>query len=285
MSGAWGEVSPPLLPEGRRRAAALAVAVCGVVTLLLGVIVHGHATADGLDRTTDHWLHQSIGRYRGILDLISLPGRPVPVTVLAAALVAACLVARRWRAAALATIAVLGASALGEFLLKPLVGRRMGGGTGSFPSGHAVGVFALAVAVCVLLAQLPRLKPAPRRLLSLGALLAATAVSLAMVGLNRHYVTDIVGGAAVGTAVVLLTAFALDWLGARRWPGQGPPRRALNLRDPAGAFVSWERTPDGRARFACGQVAAVCPEPYEDGPTSADTPAEPWLPGEDSNLG
>lgn len=222
VSGVSGQVSPPLLPAERRRPAAVAAGACGAVTLLLGVIVHDHATADGLDRTIDRWLHRSIGRHRGILNLVSLPGRPIPVTVLAAALVVACLVARRWRAAALATIAVLAASALAEFLLKPLVGRRMGGGTGSFPSGHAVGMFALAVAVCVLLAQLRRLKPALRHLLWLGALLAATAVSVAMVGLNQHYFTDIIGGAAVGTAVVLLTAFALDWLGTRRRPRDGP---------------------------------------------------------------
>jgi membrane-associated phospholipid phosphatase len=60
-----------------------------------------------------------------------------------------------------------------------------------------------------------------RRLLALGALLAATAVSVAMVALKRHFFTDIIGGAAVATAVVLLTAFGLDWLGARQRPRHG----------------------------------------------------------------
>lgn len=232
-SGASRQASLPLLPEELRRPAAAAIAICAATTLLLGVIVHDHATADGLDRTIDGWLHHSIGRHRGILNLVSLLGGPIPVAILTAALVVACLVVRRQRAAALVAIGVLAASTLAEFLLKSLVGRRMGSGTGSFPSGHAVGMFALAVAVCVLLAQPFRPEPALRRLLSLGALLVATAVSVAMVGLNHHYFTDIIGGAAVGTAVVLLTAFALDWLAARQRPRHGPPQQPLVTHGPA----------------------------------------------------
>src|SRR5215470_7799165 len=131
-----GRAGSPLLPAASRWPAAVAVAVCALVTLLLGVIVHGRETADGLDRTVDRWLHHSIGRHRAILNLVSLPGAPIAVAVLATALVVACLVARRWRAAALVAIAVLAASTLTEFALKVLVGRRMGGGTESFPSGH-----------------------------------------------------------------------------------------------------------------------------------------------------
>jgi len=214
--------------------------LCAGVTLVLGVTVHGHASADGLDRTIDHWFHQSIGRHRGILNLISL-GTPITVAVLTVVLVVVCLVARRWRAAALVAIAVLAASALTEFLLKPFIGRKMGAGTGSFPSGHAAGAFALAVAVCVLLAQPLRMEPVQRRLLSLGTLLAATVVSVALVGLNHHYFTDIIGGAAVATAVVLLTAFGLDWLGALWRPRRGPPRQPLVPRSPAGTSASSSR--------------------------------------------
>jgi membrane-associated phospholipid phosphatase len=42
--------------------------------------------------------------------------------------------------------------------------------------------------------------------------LAACAVAVALVGLGHHYFTDTVGGAAVGTAVVLATALVLDRL-------------------------------------------------------------------------
>jgi membrane-associated phospholipid phosphatase len=42
--------------------------------------------------------------------------------------------------------------------------------------------------------------------------MVAGAVAVALVGRHAHYFTDTVGGAAVGTAVVLVTAFFLDWL-------------------------------------------------------------------------
>jgi membrane-associated phospholipid phosphatase len=49
-----------------------------------------------------------------------------------------------------------------------------------------------------------------------------------MVGMGAHYFTDTVAGAAVGTAVVLVTAFLLDRLGQ---PEQQP--RPFPVRPPA----------------------------------------------------
>jgi hypothetical protein len=57
-----------------------------------------------------------------------------------------------------------------------------------------------------------------RLLLVLAALTAVGAVAAALVGKGAHYFTDTVGGAAVGTAVVLATALALDWLMALSRP-------------------------------------------------------------------
>src|SRR5690349_21100616 len=94
VSSLSGQAESPLLPVESRLPAAVTLTVCAAVTLLLGVVVHGHATADGLDRTIDRWLHHSIGRHRGILNLVSLLGAPISVTVLASALVVACLVTR-----------------------------------------------------------------------------------------------------------------------------------------------------------------------------------------------
>jgi membrane-associated phospholipid phosphatase len=256
VSGDSGQVADPLLAAEWRWPAAVAVALCAAVTLALGVIVNHRHTVDGLDQAVDNWLHHSIGRHRGILTLLSLPGEPIPAAALAAALVLACLAARRWRAAALVAIAMMAASAITEFLLKHLVGRKMGAGAGSFPSGHAVGMFALAVAVCVLLAQPPRpFAPALRRMLSLVALLAATTVSLAMVALNHHYFTDIIGGAAFATAVVLLTAFALDWLAARTRTRRGPPSAGAPYarpRESAGQAVSGKTHAADRSRAFSG---------------------------------
>jgi membrane-associated phospholipid phosphatase len=79
-------------------------------------------------------------------------------------------------------------------------------------------MFALAVVSAVLLADPPgrRAPAAVRLLLVLGALATAAAVSAAMVGMGFHYFTDTVGGAALGTALALLSAFVIDWAAASR---------------------------------------------------------------------
>ena len=132
---------------------------------------------------------------QGLLHLLAWLGGLGSVAVLTAALVLACLVARRWRGAVLAGLAVPAAVALTEFGLKPLVGRSISGYP-SFPSGHATAMFALAATCAVLLANppRPRLPRSVRLALVAGAVLVAAAVPVAMVALGYHYFTDIVAG-------------------------------------------------------------------------------------------
>ena len=94
----------------------------------------------------------------------------------------------------------------------------MSGGL-SYPSGHATTSFALATVSIILLAapSWPRVPAITRRLLMLGALLLAVAVASAVVGLNLHYFTDIVGGAALGTGTAVLTALLLDIVCGSEW--------------------------------------------------------------------
>ena len=67
-----------------------------------------------------------------------------------------------------------------------------------------------------------------RLLLVLMAVLLAAAVAAAMVAIGAHTFTDAVGGAAVGTGVVLACALTLDALGSllRREPAAPPPPAA-----------------------------------------------------------
>jgi len=185
----------------------------------------------------DAHVRSGLGQYQEQLQQLAGLGGLVPVTVLTAALVLACLATRRWRGAALAGLAVPAAVALTEFVLKPLVGRTIRGSP-CFPSGHATALFALAATCAVLLAgpARPRLSGAVRLLLVIGAALVAAAVATAMVARGYHYFTDTVAGTAVAIGMVLLTALLIDWAAhsPRAWR---PPQR------PGGAPVTSRRDP------------------------------------------
>lgn len=201
----------PLLSPALRRPAALVVAGCAAVTALLALAFAHQRRPDRLDAAVDTWVRDHLGRYQGPVHLLAGLGGLIPVAALTAALVLGCLAARRRRGAALAALGVLAAITLTEAVLKPLVGRTIGGSP-SFPSGHATALFGLAATCAVLLAgpSRPRLPGAAALALILAAALVAAAVATAVIVLSYHYFTDSVAGAAVGTGTVLLTALLLD---------------------------------------------------------------------------
>jgi undecaprenyl-diphosphatase len=188
------------------------------VVAVLGALFAGHTRASRLDAPVDAAFRSSLGAHPAVLEFLAKFGDLPLVTVMTAALVLGCAVARRWRGAALAAVAVPVASGLTEGLLKPGIGRTLRGFL-SYPSGHATSSFALATVSIILLAapSWPRVPAITRRVLMLGALLLAVAVPSAMVGLNLHYFTDIVGGAALGTGTALLTALLLDIVCGSEW--------------------------------------------------------------------
>jgi membrane-associated phospholipid phosphatase len=210
-----------------RRSAALAVTGCAAVTASLGLAFAGQARPGSLDAAVDAYVRSALGRYDEQLRLLAKLGGQVPFAALAAMLILACLATRRWRGAALAGLAVPGAVALTEYVLKPLVGRTILTGYNCYPSGHTTAVFALAATCAVLLAgpARPRLPGAVRMLLIPGAALIAAGVAASMVARGYHYFTDTVAGTAVGVGVVLLTALVIDWA-ADSLRARSPLRRA-----------------------------------------------------------
>jgi membrane-associated phospholipid phosphatase len=206
----WG---PTLLPVAGRRPAAVFAAVCVAATAVLAMSVPHHAGAGWPDTAVDPWIQAGLGRYPWLVTVLPRLGDKVPVAIVTGALVVACLVTRRWRGVVLAGVAVLASAVITEKVLKPITGL-ISDGWHSFPSGHATATFALAAVCAVLLTgpSRPRLPAALRLFVVLAAVLVAGAVSAAMVARDSHEFTDIIGGAAVGTATVLLTALVLDWL-------------------------------------------------------------------------
>jgi undecaprenyl-diphosphatase len=209
-----GPVAPPrLLPPALRRPAAVVVTGCVAVTASLALAFAGQARPDGLDRAADAHVRSGLGPYDEQLRLLAKLGGQVPFAVLTAALILACLATRRWRGAVLAGVAVPGAVALTEYVLKPLVGRTILSGYDCYPSGHTTALFALAATCTVLLTGpvRPRWPGAVRLLLVLGAVLIAAGVAVSMVARGYHYFTDTVGGTAVGIGIVMLTALVIEW--------------------------------------------------------------------------
>ena len=202
----------PLLPPALRRTAALVVAGCAAVTASLAMAFAGQARPDGLDAAVVAHVRSGLGQYQEQLRVLAKLGGQVPFALLTAALILACLATRRWRGAALAGLAVPGAVALTEYVLKPLVGRTILTGYDCFPSGHTTALFALAATCAVLLTgpARPRLPRAVRLLLVLGAALIAAGVAASMVARGYHYFTDTVAGMAVAIGMVLLTALLID---------------------------------------------------------------------------
>lgn len=220
-----------LLPASLRPAAVALLAACVAVTAVLGLRYAGQNRAGRLDTVVDAAVRSALDRFPALLGLLARAGTLIPVALMTAALVLACLLTRRWSGAVLA-LAVPVASGLTEFVLKPLVDGRTVYGWLTFPSGHATSMFALAAVAAVLLFDPParRVPGAVRLLLALLALLAASAVAAAMVARGAHSFTDAVGGAAVGIGTVLACALILDRVTTRRlgrpYPGYAEVRRS-----------------------------------------------------------
>ena len=96
--------------------------------------------------------------------------------------------------------------------LKQLFDRTLNGAP-VYPSGHTATAFALAAVVMILMLCPSRhvLPFAVRLAITLAAMLIGCAVALAVIGLNWHYFTDTLAGAAVGVGTVIGVSLAIDW--------------------------------------------------------------------------
>lgn len=143
---------------------------------------------------------------------------PDAYAVLAAALLIAALVQRRWQLAAAVAVIAVAAPGTTE-LLKPLLSHPrpaewLGEGqiaAASWPSGHATA--SMTIGLCAVLVAPPALRP----LAAVGGCLFALAVSFSILVLHWHFPSDVVGGYLVAATWGLLAVAAL-----RRWPP--PPR-------------------------------------------------------------
>ncbi|NYJ07428.1 phosphatase PAP2 family protein [Petropleomorpha daqingensis] len=228
------EVRPDGASRFPRRGALIAAAACVAVLVVLGI---GVATKFGpqlrLDSTVSRALYAGDGRSAVVNDLLQVltsPGLTVFRVVVLLPVVVWLVLRRLWWTAAWVLTAIVLIAPL-TTAVKELVGRVrpdfVNGGARleslSFPSGHSSGSATLVTVVLVL--TWPLLTRTGRRIcLGLGIALALL-VGLTRMWLGVHFLSDVLGGWALGVAWTLLVAVAFGAL-----PGG---RAALPARDRA----------------------------------------------------
>lgn len=203
----------PSAPAGLAPAAGVAVGTAGVLVL---AVMLNTAWLAGLDVAAEAWFadHRSRAGEAEGGSVFGYIGRPVHV--LTAALAVGALLSARARSL-LPMVLVTGAVGTGvivEHTLKAIVGRtpevlaRLQEASAapvpyyqhSFPSGHVTGTAALLGTVAVLAAA-GRGRTA-RTILALSVGAAVGAVALLALYTGAHTLTDVIGGACLGSAVV-----------------------------------------------------------------------------------
>lgn len=227
-----------LLPARLVAPLAAAAGACLLAATLLGGYARGRRSTP-LDLRVDAALQPLADAAAAPLDLVVRlvePGRVLWLCV-GLGLVAAL---GRHPAAALLCGAGPGVALGLTWAGKQLVGRQsatLSDEFDAYPSGHAAGVFALAALVFVLTVQdgvlRDRLRPRAVRLLRWGSAVLAAATALALTALRHHYVTDVLGGAALTVGAVLAVAVLQQLLGARGDPGLPGPPPAGRARPPS----------------------------------------------------
>ncbi|MFI7190271.1 phosphatase PAP2 family protein [Nocardia nova] len=207
---------------------ALRALVVAALFVVLGVQVAASGWVTGADAGTLRWFVEhrngtATALARAITDLGS------PVGVAAVAVVVSGVFAWRRRSAvpAVFIVGTVGFAAVVSTVTKDVVGRARppavlhltAESDFSFPSGHTTATTALAGAVLVLyvLARPGRGRTA---LASVAAAVIVAVVAATRLYLGVHWLTDVVGGAVLGTGVTLAATTVLVWLSPTTAGGQ-----------------------------------------------------------------
>jgi len=211
---------PVLVPGPLRRPLILAAALAAVVFTVLAVRYAGTTGAGPVDARLDAMIDPIGIAHHRLTHFTAALGSPLSVITLALGLAALCYRLDRRR---LAVLAVVGPGITGVLttVLKPVLGRTIGDGF-AYPSGHTGGATALGLVAALLLISFLR----PGRAAGFAIVVAIAAVcggvvGSAMVAVNAHYPTDVVGGFCTAVVVVCLGALVVDRVAARWAPPGG----------------------------------------------------------------
>ena len=231
-------VPPQGRPQVTRTRARAAVVACLVVVGVLGIGVHtDFAPQMDLDGAVSEAVY--VGDRRAValdwlLEALTTPGGSAFRLVVFLAVLAWLVRRRHWPVAVWVLTAVVFIGPLTS-LLKELFGRIRpdfdeGGArleSLSFPSGHSSGIATL-VTVALVLAW-PVLAPGARRLWACLGVVVVVVVGLTRMLLGVHFLSDVVGGWALGVAWALTVALMFGAMpGGRGALPAGEPRPAAD---------------------------------------------------------
>ncbi len=186
--------------------ALLALLTGGIVVGGLAVLLHGNPTIVGLDARISAWAHRHATTWsRDGLDVVTNLGGTVVVIALAMVLAVVETARTRSRWITPFLLAVLAGELLLSTTIKGLVDRArptlnptaqtLGP---SFPSGHTTAAAAFYTAAALVIGR--SAGPRARAALAGAAVGIAVAVAASRVLLDVHWVTDVIGGLALGWA-------------------------------------------------------------------------------------
>lgn len=193
------------------------IGLAAVAFTVLAIRYGGTADGGGIDRRAESFVDMFSSKYSKPVMLTVSLGDPRSVIVIAAVLAAISLALRRWRLALLAFVGP-GLTGLATTLLKPVIGRTIEGSL-AFPSGHTGAAVSLTLVAALILLSLWRAGRLAGTVVLAGlALTAGTVMALSLVSMERHYLTDAVGGLCAAAVCVLGAALVIDAVVGRLVP-------------------------------------------------------------------
>lgn len=174
----------------------IGIVALAVLTIGLPATFPANGGPTWLDRTIATPIHTALDAHPGVFRALVVPSEgyiPIPLVLLGTL-----WFARRgqWRRAVTMVLAPGIAIALNALVLKPLWDRPLHDYL-AYPSGHTVQLVAVATAFVLLTDSIRA-----RTVALVGAVIAWVAAAIGMIGLDYHYPTDILGGAAAAIVMV-----------------------------------------------------------------------------------